>query len=184
MKIPEPNDIYKHFKGNLYKIITMAEHSETGERMVVYQALYGSFQVYVRPLESFAGKLDREKYPEAEQACRFEPVGGVIGRPLQETPREARSGQTEEAAESGKSVPEPGKAAGPDPLVLEFLDADTHEDRLNILAALKSRITDDMINTMAVAVDVRIEEGDITKRYEALKNCLLTLEKYECSRLS
>ncbi len=70
-----------------------------------------------------------------------------------------------------------------DPLVMDFLDADTYEQRLNILAALRHRITDDMINTMAVAVDLEIKDGDVEERYEELKNCLLTFEKYECNRL-
>lgn len=70
-----------------------------------------------------------------------------------------------------------------DPLVMEFLEADTYEQRLNILAALRSRITDEMINTMAMAVDLEIKEGDVEERYEELRNCLLTFEKYECNRL-
>ena len=68
-------------------------------------------------------------------------------------------------------------------MVLEFLDADTYEQRLNILAALHHRITDEMITTMAIASDVEVMDGDIEERYESLKNCLLTLEKYESNRL-
>ena len=70
-----------------------------------------------------------------------------------------------------------------DPLVLEFLDAETSEQRLNILAAIHHRITDDMINTMAIAVDVEVEEGDIEQRYEDLKNCLLLYDKFEFNRM-
>lgn len=70
-----------------------------------------------------------------------------------------------------------------DPLVLEFLDADTYEERLNILAGLHHRITDDMITTMAIACDVEVPEGELEIRYEGLRNCLLTRDKYECSRL-
>ena len=59
--IPTPGQLYRHFKGNLYRIVTLAKDSETGENMVVYQALYGDYEVYVRPLSMFMEKLDRSK---------------------------------------------------------------------------------------------------------------------------
>ena len=67
--------------------------------------------------------------------------------------------------------------------MLEFLDADSYEERLNILAGLHHRITDEMITTMAIASDLEIDDGDIEERYESLRTCLLTLERYECNRL-
>ncbi len=70
-----------------------------------------------------------------------------------------------------------------DPLVLEFLDADSYEQKLNILAGLHHRITDEMITTMAIACDIEVEDGDIEERYESLRGCLLTLDRYECNRI-
>lgn len=70
-----------------------------------------------------------------------------------------------------------------EPLLLEFLDSDTYEEKMNILVALHSRVNDDMINTMALALDVEVNEGKLENRYEALKNCLATLQRYECNRL-
>ena len=42
--------IYKHYKGNLYELLYIANHSETLEKMVVYKALYGEGEIWVRPL--------------------------------------------------------------------------------------------------------------------------------------
>lgn len=172
---PKPFEVYRHFKGNMYQILTIAADSETGKPCVVYQALYGDYKVYVRDLEMFLSETDKEKYPDASQVYRFEKV----------TPQAEVKVQPTEAAQEETKV-QPTETAQPeqalDPALLEYLEAESVDARLNILASLHHRITDEMINTMAVVTDVEINEGPVETRYQELKNCLLMKQKFEKQR--
>lgn len=74
-------DIVRHFKREwvsqetseyLYKVLAFAQHTETGERLVIYQALYAPFKIFARPYAMFMSLVDREKYPDVKQTYRFE----------------------------------------------------------------------------------------------------------------
>lgn len=70
-----------------------------------------------------------------------------------------------------------------DPGVMEFLEAETIDEKLKILSRMHPRITNDMINTMAVSLDLDVKDGDIEDRYLELQGCMNTLGRFECDRL-
>ena len=177
MKEVKAGEIYRHFKGNQYQVLAVAEHTETGEELVIYQAMYGEFKIYARPLKSFTEELDKEKYPSAGQKHRFE-----LLKEVQETEAaQAKEAEPEESTPAKET--EPTEELNIDPMVLAFLDANTYEERLQILASLHNRITDDMITTMAVACDIEVPDGELEERFYELRSCLITLERFECNRL-
>lgn len=187
---PRPQEIYRHFKGNLYQICCVAKHSETGEVLVIYQAMYGSFEIYARPLSMFMEEVDHAKYPAVRQKYRFELLDEVqneeepvLPAASLQQPEEPEPLQQPEQTKQPEEPEQMEEQLNIDPLVLEFLDADSYGQRLSILDALHNRITDDMINMMAVSADLEIKEGDVEDRYMELRNCLRTFEKYECNRL-
>lgn len=70
---PRRREVWKHFKSKYYLILDVdVIHSETGEILIVYQALYDTFKVYARPSQMFMSEVDIKKYPRAKQQYRFE----------------------------------------------------------------------------------------------------------------
>lgn len=170
-----PGDIYKHFKNKLYQIITIAIHSETGERYVVYQALYDDFNTYIRPYEMFISEVDRIKYPEVTQKYRFEKVEKI------------NNSDNAGHVNSFKTAPEEEKTVesdtGVNPILLEFFDKNSLADKIEYLNSVKSKINDRLINDISASLDLTIEEGDVSIRFASLINCLQTMARFECQRL-
>ena len=76
-------DIVQHFKREwvspetseyLYKVLAFAQHTETGEKLVIYQGMYPPFKICARPYDMFMSEVDREKYPKIRQKYRFEKI--------------------------------------------------------------------------------------------------------------
>ena len=173
--------------------MTLAQHTENGEQLVVYQGLYGDYPVYARPLSSFTGEVDRRKYPQAQDRYRFTliPEVGVPGKGAAPFSGDREWGQNPCAEDKGhKAGPKPGskldsegEEALLDPDLLDFLEADSYEKKLEVFGRLAGKADAHMLNTIAVSLDLELSGDSIEEQYETLKNCLLTLERYECNRL-
>lgn len=221
--IPRAGEIYRHFKNKLYQIVAVATHTETGEQLVVYEALYDDFKIYARPLSMFLSEVDGEKYPEVTQRYKFElverEVDGTLrmGYPIKisdiikedkaEKPNNIVKKKNQKPVQSQKQekVEQPETTEQPkpikkveveasreeldfegqeeiNPLLLDFLNTDTYSEKLQVLISIRSRLDDRLIDDMATAIDVTVDEGPLPVRYEGLKTCLETMVKFECGR--
>lgn len=166
--IPKPFEVYRHFKGNFYQILNIATHSETKEELVIYQALYGDFGIYARPLSMFLSRVDHEKYPQAKERYRFTKVtlvntqasGTVLRTATSEASPKYSSGsdgagasKTESANASNTYTDEDSKKRA-ETLFMEFLDEDDFNRKRNILKAISGIATNSMINNMAASLDL------------------------------
>lgn len=66
------NGIYRHFKGDYYLVLAKAINSETLEEYVIYRALYGNNDLWIRPLTLFLSEVDHKKYPNVKEKYKFE----------------------------------------------------------------------------------------------------------------
>ena len=153
---PVVGETYRHFKEKNYKIIAIAHHSETGEELVIYQALYGDGMVCARPLDMFVSEVDHEKYPDVKQKYRFEKI-----------------------AEVSEATEKPLSQMTAEEKMMAFFDEDDLEARYEILLTMREDVTNTMIDNMAVVMDVVIPDGEISHRYDDLKRAIQTKQRYE-----
>ena len=186
-RTPKPGELYRHFKNKLYQIVTVATHSETGEKLVIYQALYDNFGVYARSLDMFVSEVDHEKYPDVKQKYRFERITPQTKQTDTQVKSEAVRQSAAKMPETGSVQVQTSKAQvadadddqAPNPQLIKFLDADTLEEKYNILVSMSDTITDRLLDDMAVVMDVVLPEAPLMERYEDLKNIITTPQHYE-----
>ena len=178
-RIPQPGTFYRHFKNKLYQVIAVATHSETGEKMVVYQALYGDYQVYVRPLEMFISPVDREKYPDVEQEYRFEQV---FPGQMNELGKNGNKPATGNLAEYDQTQ-QPEEQMSHEWLE-RFLDADRPEDQLAVLKQMEDHVTQKELDCIFLSLDLQPETGKTkTEQVMDLRRHIQLLRRYDGSRL-
>lgn len=198
-----PGTLMKHFKGMLYQIISIAVHSETREEYVVYQALYGDFKTFIRPLDMFLSEVDHEKYPEVKQKYRFE-----VYKPektAKETAERVTSSSvtTSSTTTSSKNVVETSElddmlqeihlqhaiktkeneTVDTQQALLDFLDARSYQDKLEQLDLIKKHVNSHIVSSMAISMDIVLATETVEEQLEEIRNCLLTHIRFEDRRL-
>ncbi|MBR3040006.1 MAG: DUF1653 domain-containing protein [Lachnospiraceae bacterium] len=190
-------DIYRHFKGNRYEIVAVAQDCDDGSLQVVYKALYPPYTIYVRPYFQFIEELDSKQYPTAEQRHRFEKeyyasAQGVGERKFFGNLPEKNMPASDEAApvkEESYLNRVPGDVTEPiglegkiDYNLLRFLSARTYEEQIEILREMKGKITDEMFSVMFVSLDFPMVQGSKDERYNALMKRLETMSEFDGKR--
>ena len=181
---PKENQVYKHFKGEYYQVITVARHSETEEKLVIYRNLFSGDRVCARPLEMFMSEVDHEKYPDVKQKWRFTLVTGT-GKNVKED-GEKGAGAYVEAAEDNyaeDTAKAQDEAANNMEFLDEFLDADTYEKKLDVFTGMWKSLDEDNIDNVALVMDLELRGDTLEEKYKEILNCLKMKARYESTRL-
>lgn len=192
-----PGTLMKHFKGMIYQIIAIATHSESREDYVVYQALYGEYKTFIRPLDMFLSEVDHVKYPNVEQKYRFEVYKpnvkdtthkdtqlkeDIVNQEVEGLVRlqsiDNQNVQHSDELAQKEFIENPTHKA-----LLEFLDARTYKDKLEILDYIKNKVDSQMVNSMAMAMDLTLATDTVEEQIDEIKNCLMTHMRFEDRRL-
>lgn len=187
-KRPVPGALYRHFKNKLYQVIAVAEHTETEEELVIYQALYGDFRVYARPLPMFLSPVDREKYPDAAQELRFQPVDRkTLGRENARSGGESQSGEESASAgepRSGGESREERRIPGGEDFILRFFDEESIGGKLELLEREGGGLTERTLEIICGGMDIPVTVGDggAEDLLYMLRRYLQTQMRYERDR--
>lgn len=173
-----PGMLCRHFKGNLYQIIAVAKHSETLEDMVVYQALYGTYQIYVRPLSMFFEVVNS--------------VDGVVGQTYRFVilDEEMTSEHIEDefqtvhdvSAGEDFNVPKMQGNERIENLFMDFLDARTYKEKLQYFRQMRNSLNEKVLNNIAATMDLPLEGEDMERQYEWIEKNLEQHCRFESDR--
>ena len=189
MNTIKPFQIYRHFKGNYYQVVCIAENSESGKQEVIYRALYGDNKIYARDLEMFTSDVDKEKYPDVAQVKRFEPVEyedavktkeqtvPVIEEPEKEKPEKEETAKAEPVKK--EEPPYENKNSAINTVLLKFLDAVGYEQQLECLTEIREDLTEEILILIELSLGMEEQKGSIDQRYRGIKNYISLKQRYE-----
>lgn len=166
---PVENQVYRHFKGTLYQIVTIAVHTEDSEKLVVYKSVENPEKVFARPLEMFMSEVDRFRYPMIRAKYRFTLVedGEEEEAQAQEIEENTETIGVEEPLEAeetagSEETAEQEEIAEPDGTVESEMPSETVEEITDDNAVYKA----DGTLVIDPVVEAILDEKDFTKKIE------------------
>ena len=194
-QIPKVGEIYKHFKGNLYQVVTIAVHTETSDKLVVYKSIENPERVFARPVDMFMSKVDRLKYPFVRAKYRFtlmveagdeEKIEKTEATELSEDnekeKEEVVNEKQDECADDTAVYKKDGELVI-DPIIEAILDEKEFTKKIENFELLRGKCTDEMLTTLAISLDIQLSEGTVEEKYADILKTLRMHEKYESARL-
>lgn len=212
-EIPKDLQVYKHFKGSLYQIVTIAIHTETTEKMVIYRSLKNPERVFARPLDMFLSEVNHKKYPDVKAKYRFtlldevEPEEPVeedttteevvnekapeesFSEPVLEENNEQVIDSDTDTSEEKEDTSDDDKIYKEDgtlvidPYVEKILDSKEYSDKIEAFEMLRGKCDEDMLSTLAMSLDIQLSGDTLEEKYADILKCLKMHQKYETNRL-
>lgn len=188
--MPIPGTRYFDREKRQYQLMIVADHSKTNEKMAVYQALFGEFEYFTEPLGIFMtektevsseiGRTGGSKWnrPAVLQPETANPVQDPIAKPENQKLKTEDSSVCQPVQPHHQTLEEEMA----NPILLEFLDADTLEEKYQVIKSLGNSITNRLIDDFAVVLDLVIPDGSLDSRYMQLLSSVRTMQKFETNR--
>ena len=188
--MPIPGTRYFDREKRQYQLMLVADHSKTNEKMAVYQALFGGFEYFTEPLGIFMtektevsseiGRTGGSKWsrPAVLQTEAANPVQDPIAKPENQKLKTEDSSVCQPVQPHHQTLEEETA----NPILLEFLDAETLEEKYQVIKSLGNSITNRLIDDFAVVLDLVIPDGSLDSRYMQLLSSVRTMQKFETNR--
>lgn len=181
-KTPGPGEIFYLKEDKPYQVITMGFHKETGESMIIYQALFGEFKTLVLPLNRFVNEVQKDIIKIHKETDNSLPLfhEKTIAKVIQGN---ATQDNVQDMEEQSKEVEYKEPEEKINPILVDFLDAETYSEKLEVITTNLDDIDNRLINNMAVSVDCNVDDGNLDERLQELIYCLNKKSRFEDKRL-
>jgi len=212
--IPHSEEFYKHYKtGKLCQILATATHTETGEPLIIYQALYKHFQIFACPLAIFTKCTEdgKKHFYQVRPKTAHTDIGihvdtnpsdtshfnsstttqNTISTPFKKTNSSAKMPDLSDHSKTPNLENKPdcysdyNNSSQKDihALMEKFYDTETYDEKLDLLYAMKSQLTDIMLTNIAISLDIVAADGTLEERFQSIVSCLNTMKRYQITRL-